>query len=83
MPLEVFISYSHKDRTLRNELATHLSNLRKQDIISDWYDGDLIAGTEWEPDILEHLRTAKSSSCSSAPTSWPRPFARISRCKRP
>ena len=59
MPLEVFISYSHKDRTLCNELATHLSNLRKQDIISDWYDGDIIAGTEWEKQIIDQLNTAK------------------------
>ena len=28
MPFEVFISYSHKDKTLRDELAKHLSNLR-------------------------------------------------------
>src|SRR6266702_4118632 len=59
MPFDVFISYVHKDRKLRDELAVHLSNLRNQHVISDWYDGDLIPGTEWEPDILAHLRTAR------------------------
>ena len=59
MPVEVFISYAHKDRKLRDELAVHLGNLRNQHVISDWYDGDLIPGTEWEQDILEHLRTAR------------------------
>src|SRR5690348_5930837 len=59
MPLEVFISYSHEDSTLRNELAKHLSNLRKQDLISDWYDGDIIAGTEWEKQIIDQLNAAK------------------------
>ncbi len=59
MPVEVFISYAHKDRKLRDELAVHLGNLRNQQVISDWYDGDLIPGTEWEQDILAHLRTAK------------------------
>ncbi len=59
MPFAVFISYAHKDRKLRDELAVHLSNLRNQHVISDWYDGDLIPGTEWEQDILEHLRTAR------------------------
>jgi len=59
MPFDVFISYAHKDRKLRDELAVHLGNLRNQQVISDWYDGDLIPGTEWEQDILEHLRTAR------------------------
>jgi len=59
MPFDVFISYAHKDRKLRDELAVHLGNLRHQHVISDWFDGDIIPGTEWEQDILEHLRTAK------------------------
>src|SRR5437016_5410581 len=59
MPFDIFISYAHKDRKLRDELAVHLGNLRNQHIISDWYDGDLIPGIEWEPDILAHLRTAR------------------------
>ena len=59
MPLEVFISYSHKDKTLRNGLAIHLSNLKNQGIISDWYDGDIVPGTEWEKQIFEHLNAAQ------------------------
>jgi hypothetical protein len=59
MAFEVFISYSHKDKALRDELATHLSNLRNQKLISDWFDGDIIPGTEWRKQILEHLNTAK------------------------
>jgi tetratricopeptide (TPR) repeat protein len=59
MPFDVFISYAHKDRKLRDELAVHLGNLRHQQVISDWFDGDIIPGTAWEQEILEHLRTAK------------------------
>ena len=59
MPFDVFISYVHQDRKLRDELAVHLGNLRHQQVISDWFDGDIIPGTEWEQEILEHLRTAK------------------------
>jgi hypothetical protein len=59
MPLEVFISYAHKDRKLRDELAEHLSNLRNQQVIKDWFDGDIVEGTEWEPQILTHLHTAQ------------------------
>jgi len=59
MSFEVFISYSHKDKALLDELAKHLSNLRRQELISDWFDGNIIPGTEWEKQILEHLNTAK------------------------
>lgn len=59
MALEVFLSYSHKDRMLRDELAIHLSNLRRQGIISDWYDGDIAPGTDWHEQIQTHLNHAQ------------------------
>ena len=59
MPLDVFISYSHHDRKLRDELAVHLSNLRNQMVIKDWFDGDIVEGTEWEPQILARLQSAQ------------------------
>jgi|GEM_PF-618213 len=59
MVINVFISYSHKDRKLRDELATHLSNLRRQGQISDWYDGDIAPGTEWKEQIQTHLNKAQ------------------------
>src|SRR6266581_8893153 len=59
MAFEVFISYSHKDRKFRDELATHLSNMRNQGVISDWYDGDIPPGTEWKTQIMDHLKTAQ------------------------
>ena len=36
--IEVFFSYSHKDEALRDELAEHLANLRRQEKINDWHD---------------------------------------------
>src|SRR2546421_7642722 len=57
MPFSVFISYSHHDRALREELETHLSNLRRQNVIASWYDGDISPGTEWKSQIIEHLNT--------------------------
>jgi hypothetical protein len=59
MSVDVFISYSHKDRRLREQLARHLSALRNQGIINDWFDGDIIEGQEWEKELLEHLNTAQ------------------------
>ena len=58
MSLEVFISYSHKDKMFRNELGNHLSNLISQQIISSWHDGNIVPGTEWQPQVMQHLKTA-------------------------
>ena len=57
MPFSIFISYSHRDRALREELEKHLSNLRRQNVIASWYDGDISAGTDWKSQIIEHLNT--------------------------
>ena len=57
MPFSVFISYSHHDRELRQELEKHLSNLKRQNVITSGYDGAISPGTEWEPQIIEHLNT--------------------------
>jgi hypothetical protein len=59
MAYDVFISYSHRDKALRNELDKHLSNLKRQNIIASWYDGNISPGTEWKPQIMEHLKRAQ------------------------
>ena len=59
MAYEVFISYSHQDQTLRQKLDNHLSNLKQQNIITSWYDGDITAGTEWRSQIKQHLIDAQ------------------------
>ncbi|HEY4388736.1 MAG TPA: trypsin-like peptidase domain-containing protein [Ktedonobacteraceae bacterium] len=58
MALSVFISYARKDRALREELDEHLSNLKRQNIISSWHDGDILPGTPWQSQIEEHLKSA-------------------------
>jgi len=37
--LNVFISYAHEDQAFRQELDKHLSNLKRQNVITSWYDG--------------------------------------------
>src|SRR6266480_1978654 len=59
MVYKVFISYSHQDQTLRQKLDNHLSNLKQQNIITSWYDGDITAGTEWRSQIMVHLNSAQ------------------------
>jgi Effector-associated domain 2/TIR domain len=58
MALKVFISYAREDLIFRQELDKHLNNLKRQEIISSWHDGDIIPGTERQPQITEQLKTA-------------------------
>ena len=57
-PIELFISYSHKDEALRERLGTHLSLLKRQRVIDEWHDRRIGAGQEWAGAIDEHLSSA-------------------------
>src|SRR5579863_2020535 len=58
LPLSVFYSYAHEDEPLRKQLTSHLSLLRRQGLISEWHDRQLLPGTQWEKGIDAHLETA-------------------------
>ncbi|MEO0408069.1 MAG: toll/interleukin-1 receptor domain-containing protein [Cyanobacteria bacterium P01_A01_bin.135] len=57
-PIEVFISYSHKDEELKDELYVHLSNLKRQGKIQPWQDRAIEGGEEWDTEIKAHLESA-------------------------
>lgn len=57
-PLKLFYCYAHEDKTLRDELDTHLSGMKRQNLIKVWYDREILAGTDWEQEINTHLSTA-------------------------
>jgi hypothetical protein len=59
MSIEVFFSYSHKDEELRDEMAKHLSILKREGVITEWYDRDIEVGDEWAKKIDEHLNSAQ------------------------
>ncbi|MEA5581965.1 GUN4 domain-containing protein [Nodularia harveyana UHCC-0300] len=56
--LKLFFSYSHKDESLRDELAKHLTILERQGVISGWYDRKILPGQEWDYQINDNLKTA-------------------------
>jgi hypothetical protein len=58
-PIDLFFSYSHKDTELREELANHLSVLRRHGVINDWHDRKIGAGREWAGEIDAHLNAAQ------------------------
>ena len=59
MSVEVFFSYAHRDEGLRDELAKHLSILKRQGVIAAWHDRDIDAGREWGKEIDQHLNSAQ------------------------
>jgi TIR domain len=57
--IEIFISYSHKDDKLREELNIHLANLKRQRKIVAWHDREIEAGEEWDVKIKSNLESAR------------------------
>ena len=56
--ISLFLSYAHEDEEWLKKLRTHLSLLRRQKIISDWYDRLLVPGTDWSRTIDQRLEQA-------------------------
>jgi hypothetical protein len=56
--IHLFYSYAHSDISLRNELEKHLSLLRQQGHIAQWYDRDISAGMGWRDQINSNLERA-------------------------
>jgi len=57
-PLKVFFSYSHKDESLRDELAGQLRMLEREGVLSSWHDRKISAGAEWKGLIDRGLEEA-------------------------
>jgi hypothetical protein len=56
--LKVFISYSHQDEELKNELEKHLSPLKRLNLIDSWHDRRINAGDQWDVAIANALNDA-------------------------
>ena len=54
----LFFSYAHADEALRDQLETHLSGLRREEILSSWHDRRITAGTDIGQAIDSHIDTA-------------------------
>lgn len=57
-PLKMFISYSHKDEKFLDELKKHLITLKKNGVLNDWSDKELVVGDHLDSEIKYHLQNS-------------------------
>jgi hypothetical protein len=55
----IFLSYAHADEDLKKELDKSLMPLKRSGKIETWNDRELIAGQEWNAEILDELSKAE------------------------
>ena len=56
--LKLFISYSHQDEALKDNLVKHLEPLKRLNLIDEWNDRKIPAGDKWEKAISSALERA-------------------------
>ncbi len=56
--MNVFISYSHKDESFRQELKKSIVMLERNGVISSWSDRSIAPGQEWEQEIAVQLENS-------------------------
>ncbi|MCJ7465774.1 MAG: toll/interleukin-1 receptor domain-containing protein [Maribacter sp.] len=54
----IFTSYAHKDEELKTEMDKYLKVLKRSGKIDTWNDRALMAGQEWNKEIMDELAKA-------------------------
>ena len=57
-PVQVFISYAHKDESYKDRLVTSFASLKRRGYISAWEDRQIPIGGEWDHHIKSALNDA-------------------------
>ncbi len=58
-PLSTFIIYAREDREALEAFKKHLKPLERCGELFVWYDGEILAGAEWDKEIKEKLNSAE------------------------
>lgn len=53
--MKVFISYSHRDTAALERLHTHLAVLRRENMIDEWYDREILGGGDFSAAIAQRM----------------------------
>src|SRR5437016_5154262 len=59
VPLTLFYAYAQEDERFRLGLEKHLSALRRQGLIAEWYDRKILPGSDVAQTVDGHLLTAQ------------------------
>ena len=57
--MRAFISYSHRDKPTLDRLHTHLAPLHRQGLIEEWFDREILAGSEIDAAVDEELESCE------------------------
>lgn len=57
-PKKIFVSYSHNNTVWLGKIKSHLSGLRRKNLIKDWTDQEIQAGEKWNEKIIDELKKA-------------------------
>lgn len=57
--MKAFISYSHRDTAALERLHTHLAMLKREQLITAWYDRDILAGGTVDKEINAELASCE------------------------
>ena len=58
-PVNIFISYAHKDEKFKEELIEHLAPLQRQELIETWNDREITPGEVWDEQIKAAIENAE------------------------
>lgn len=58
-PVDLFISYSHRDEHYRERLGAHLKLLQRKGVIASWHDRKIMPGQQFDTEIDNNLQRAR------------------------
>ena len=66
-PLHIFYCYAREDKVFRDALDTHLSGLKRQELLTTWSDREIRPGEEWKLAVDTHIQAAHIILCLVSP----------------
>jgi len=81
-PIRLFISYSHKDESLRIALGDHIALLQREGVIAAWDDREITAGENWAGQIADELEAADIILCLVSAGFLASPYCQDKELKR-
>jgi tetratricopeptide (TPR) repeat protein len=57
--MRIFISYSHRDKSLCDDFRLHMKALSRVHPVEAWHDGEILAGNEWREEIKDAIYAAQ------------------------